>query len=60
MATNQAAAKSNQATRERKPPPAMHDRMKNQLTTATLRGKVDMPALEALEQHIGKLKNLLG
>ncbi len=49
----------NQGGRERKPPPAMHERMKNQLTNAALRGKIQNEDLEQLEQHIGKLKNLL-
>ncbi len=49
----------NKPARERKPAPAIHERMKNQLTTAALRGKVKVDELENLEAHIGKLKGLI-
>jgi hypothetical protein len=65
MATNAATktpaagASTERTTRERKPAPALHERMKNQLTNAALRGKIEEKDLEQLEAHIGKLKNLL-
>ena len=47
------------AQRERKAPPSLHDLMKNQLTNAALRGKIEEKDLDQLESHIHKLKNLL-
>lgn len=45
--------------RERRAAPALHERMKNQLTTAALRGKISTDDLENLQGHIGKLRGLL-
>lgn len=47
------------APRARREPPAIDERMKNQLTTGVLKGKVTADQLEALESHIGKLKGIL-
>lgn len=59
MAAPQPVAKVTRVPRERKPPTPIHERMKNQLTTAALRGRIEVEALEELEGHIVKLKGLL-
>ncbi len=51
--------KGDKPPRERRQAPALHERMKNQLTTAALRQRVSIEELENLEGHIGKLKGLL-
>lgn len=50
---------SDKTPRARREPVAIHDRMKNQLTTAALKGKIKAEELESLENHIGKLKGLI-
>lgn len=43
----------------RKTPPSLVDRTKAQLSTATLKAKITLDELSALEAHIAKLKALL-
>lgn len=65
MATNTAARNESKGSTENKParprrePVAIAERMKNQLTTAALKGKIKAEELEALEGHIGKLKGFI-
>lgn len=56
---NKGSTADNKPARERRPPPSIPERMKNQLTTAALRGKIKVEELENLEGHIGKLKGLI-
>ena len=46
-------------TKPAKTPVALAERVKTQLTTAALKGKVSVPELEALEQHLQKLRSVL-
>lgn len=48
-------------SRPRKTPPTLAERVKTQLTVATLRGgtRISAEELGMLETHIGKLKTLL-
>lgn len=54
-----AKAEGAKASRTARAPVALHERMKNQLSTAMLRGKIGTDELEVLESHIAKLKGLL-
>ncbi len=51
--------KGDKPARERRQAPSLHERMKNQLTTAALRQRISIEELENLEGHIAKLKGLL-
>jgi hypothetical protein len=54
-----AKAEAAKAPRTARAPVALHERMKNQLSTAVLRSKIGTDELEVLESHIAKLKGLL-
>jgi hypothetical protein len=47
------------APRVKREPIALVTRMKMQLSTAAVRNKITVQELEALEQHVTKLKGLL-
>jgi hypothetical protein len=47
------------ATKAKRPPTSMVDRMKAQLSAAAFKAKVTVDELTLLESHVAKLKSLL-
>lgn len=58
MATQ--TTKTEKITKTKKEPVSLTERMKSQLNTAALRGKISVDELSDLEQHIKKIAGFLG